>query len=163
MLFSVNGFTDDSDNLNVYKKSNCFYSWLLLEYLNFLQSNLYLQFISRIDLFLTVLGLHCQMGFLSSCGPWGLLSSCLGWASYCGGFSRRPASVAATPETWSTGSGVVVHRFGCSAECGIFPSQKNGSVSPALAGRFFITEPPGTPIYHIYTCISWRSQVIDLL
>ena len=153
MLFLVNGFTDDSDNLNVYKKSNCFYSRLLLEYLNFGQSNLYLQFISRIDLFLTVLGLHCQMGFVSSCGPWGLLSSCLGWAS-CGGFSRRPASVAAAPETRSTGSGVVAHRFGCSAERGIFPTQKNGSVSPALAGRFFITEPPGTPIYHIHTCIS---------
>ena len=110
MLFLVNGFTDDSDNLNVYKKSNCFYSRLLLEYLNFGQSNLYLQFISRIDLFLTVLGLHCQMGFVSSCGPWGLLSSCLGWAS-CGGFSlgaqpqslplQRPGAQAQV--LWPTG------------------------------------------------------------
>ena len=77
MLFFVNGFTDNSDNLIVYRKSNCFYSRVLLEHLNFLQSNLYLQFISITDLFGAVLGLHCCMGFLSTCGQWGLLSSCL--------------------------------------------------------------------------------------
>ena len=34
--FFVSGFTDDSDNLSVYRKSNCFYSRLLRERLNFL-------------------------------------------------------------------------------------------------------------------------------
>ena len=38
-------------------------------------------------LFLTVLGFHCCMGFFSSYGEWGLLSSCGALASHCCGFS----------------------------------------------------------------------------
>ena len=59
----------------------------------------------------------------SSWSERGLLSSCVAWASYCGGFSccgaRAPdarTSVVAAPGLWSTGSIVVEHRL-----CGIFP------------------------------------------
>ena len=53
------------------------------------------------------------------------------------------------------GVGSAVHRlqssvvvaFGlcCSTACGIFPDQGSNPVSPALAGGFFTTEPPGKP------------------
>ena len=39
------------------------------------------------NLFLAVLGLHCCMRIFSSCGRWGLLSSCDTQASHCSGFS----------------------------------------------------------------------------
>ena len=38
---------------------------------------------------------------------------------------------------------VVVHRLKCSLACGIFQGQESNPLSPALAGRFFTTEPPG--------------------
>ena len=44
---------------------------------------------------------------------------------------------------WSTGSLVVVHELSCSAACGIFLDQGVELVFPALASRFFTTEPPG--------------------
>ena len=40
-----------------------------------------------IYLFLAALGLHCYTRALSSCGEWGLTSSCGVWASHCSGFS----------------------------------------------------------------------------
>ena len=46
-------------------------------------SNFYL----CIYLFLAVLGLHCCVRAFSSCGFWGLLSSCSAQAFHCGGFS----------------------------------------------------------------------------
>ena len=44
-------------------------------------------FIYLFVLFLAMLGLCCCAGFFSSCGKWGLLSSCCAWASHRGGFS----------------------------------------------------------------------------
>ena len=41
----------------------------------------------KIYLFLTVLHLCCYVQAFSSCGDWGLLSSCDAWTSHCGGFS----------------------------------------------------------------------------
>ena len=35
---------------------------------------------------MVVLGLRCYAWAFSSCGEWGLLSSCEAWASHCGGF-----------------------------------------------------------------------------
>ena len=49
-------------------------------------------------------------------------------------------SVVAVPGLYSTGSIVVVHGLSCFKGCGIEP------VSPALAGRFLTTEPPGKPM-----------------
>ena len=45
------------------------------------------------------------------------------------------------------GSIVVAHKLSCSMACGIFPDQ--GSNAPALAGRFFTTEPPGKPMANV--------------
>ena len=42
------------------------------------------------------------------------------------------------------GLAVVTHRISCSAACGSFLDQgSNPSMSPALAGRFLSTVPPG--------------------
>ena len=49
-------------------------------------------------------------------------------------------SVVAVPGLYSTGSIVVVHGLSCFKGCGVKP------VSPALAGRFLTTEPPGKPM-----------------
>jgi len=74
-----------------------------------------------------------------------LFSSCGAWASYCSGFSccgaRAPGHVDV-----SAGSVVAVYRLICSAAHGIFLDQGLNPVSPALAGRFFTTEPPGKPL-----------------
>ena len=53
------------------------------------------------------------------------------------------ASVVPTPEQYSTGSVAVGHGISCSTACGIFPDQGSNPMSPALAGGFFATEPPG--------------------
>ena len=57
------------------------------------------------------------------------------------------ASVAAVPGLYSIGSIVVAHRLSCSVAYGIFPDQ-GSSLSPALAGGLFTTEPPGKPILY---------------
>ena len=51
-------------------------------------------------------------------------------------------SVVVVPELYSTGPTVLAHGLSCFAACVIFSDQ--GS-SPALAGKFFTTEPPGKP------------------
>ena len=66
-----------------------------------------------------------SVGF-SSCGKQGLLSSCGARASHCSGFSGCRAQAQ---ELW--------RGFSCCKVCGI------KSVSPALAGRFVTTRPPG--------------------
>ena len=39
----------------------------------------------------------------------------------------------------------MAHGLSCSAACGIFPDQGSNPVSPALAGGFLTTVPPGKP------------------
>ena len=58
-------------------------------------------------------------------------------AAACGLSSRDPG-------LQSTGSVVVAHRRSNPAACGILLTGI-GPMSPALAGRFFTTEPPGKP------------------
>ena len=88
-------------------------------------------------------------GLLSGLGKRGLLSGCRVRASRGSGFSccraqalGARASVVVVPGLWSTGSVVVVHRF--SLPLGIWNLPRSGikSMSPALAGRVFTTEPP---------------------
>ena len=108
---------------------------------------------------MAVLGLRCCAQAFSSCGGWGLLfvavcglliavaslvaehgsrhadfSSCGTWAS-----------VAVAHGLQSAGSVVVAHRLGCSAARGIFPDIGLEPASPALAGGFLTTAPPGKP------------------
>ena len=54
-------------------------------------------------------------------------------------------SVVAAPQLWSTGLRAVMHRLDCSEVREIFPDQGSNPCSPALAGRFLSTEPPGKP------------------
>ena len=83
-----------------------------------------------------MLGLHCCAQAPSSCGEWGLLSSYGAWASRCSGFS---CCIAQALGTWAS---VVMSR-------GMWnlPGPGIKSMPPALAGRFFTTEPPGKPSY----------------
>ena len=76
----------------------------------------------------------CARAF-SSCGKWGPLFIAVRGASHYRGLSRRAGSV------------IVAHGPSCSAACGILPDQGEGHepVSPALAGRFSTTAPPGKP------------------
>ena len=56
--------------------------------------------------------------------------------------SRRVASTVAAPGPRSTGWGAAGHGLRCMQD---LPGSGVGLVSPALAGRFFTTEPPGEP------------------
>ena len=77
-------------------------------------------------------------GLFSSCGEWGLLSS---WST---------ASKAQAPQLCPVGSAFVVNGLGCSAVLGDLPDSGREPVSPALAGGFFSTEPPGKPSFFSY-------------
>ena len=66
----------------------------------------------------------------SSCGEWGLLSSCSTQASHCSDFSCRraraldmQASAVEASRLYSTGSVVVGNGLSCSLACGIFLAQ----------------------------------------
>ena len=59
--------------------------------------------------------------------------------------------VIAILEPWSPCSGVVAHGLRCSEACGIFPEPGIEPVSPALAGGFFTTGPPGKPLQLVFT------------
>ena len=87
-------------------------------------------------------------GLFCSCGEQGLPSS---WASHCGGFSCCGAQ-ALGHVGFSCSSQALEHRLNsCGTQalvlCGMWDLPDPGikPVSPALAGRFFTTEPPGKP------------------
>ena len=74
------------------------------------------------------------------------------WASHCGGFSCCRAPALGCVGFSSSDSQVLGHRLNsCGARdqllCGMWNLPRSGiqPVSPALAGRFFTTEPPGKP------------------
>lgn len=90
-------------------------------------------------LFLAVLGLHCCAGS-SLAAAQGLLTV---GASRCGAWALRLSSFS------SCGSGALEHRawrLRCSVACGDLPSPGIKPLPPALAGKFFTTEPPGKPL-----------------
>ena len=92
------------------------------------------------------------MQAFSSCDEWRRLSGCGVWASHCGGFSCCGAQ-ALGPGLGSRGSWVYstdpvveTHGLSCS-KTGRWDVPRSGiePMSPALAGGFFTTEPPGQP------------------
>ena len=87
-----------------------------------------------ISVFLAMLDLYCCIGFSLIAVRWKLLSSCSVWACHCGDLLLQ-----------STGSTPVVCGLRCSVACGNLPGLGIKPMSPALAGRFFTTEPPGGP------------------
>ena len=46
----------------------------------------------------------------------------------------------------------VVHGLSCSRACGILPESGIEPTSPALAGEFFTTKPPGKP-HSLFICV----------
>ena len=85
-----------------------------------------------ISVFLAMLDLYCCIGFSLIAVRWKLLASCSVWACHCGDLLLQ-----------STGSTPVVCGLRCSVACGNLPGLGIKPMSPALAGRFFTTEPPG--------------------
>ena len=87
-----------------------------------------------------MLGLHCCARAFSSCGEWGLLfvavrGLLIAVVSLCCGARALGA----------TASVVVAHGVSCSVACGMWdlPGPGLKPVSPALAGGFLTTVPPG--------------------
>ena len=58
-----------------------------------------------------MLGLHCCLGFFSTCGKWGPLSSCSAWVSHCGGFSFFRAQAVGLTGFSSCSSWAPEHRL----------------------------------------------------
>ena len=87
---------------------------------------------------MAVLGLHCctQAFFflVVASGGYSLI--------WCAGFSLRWLLLLRNTGSRRTGSVVVAHGLSCSTACGIFPDGIE-PLSPALAGRFLTTAPPG--------------------
>jgi len=110
--------------------------------------------------FLPALGLCCclwlSLGSVSGDSLW---LWCTGfsvwWLSCEHGSGDTWASVIAAPRVYSVGSVALEHEPSCSAACGIFPDQ--GSMSPALAGGFLTSEPPGK------SCLLHRGLCRDFL
>ena len=104
-----------------------------------------------IYLFWAVLGLHCCAQVFSSCGKWGLLSSCIARvASHCGGFSWYGAQALGHTGFFL----IVVHglsSWGALAQlpCGVWGLPWPGIklVSPALQDGFLTTGQPGKPCF----------------
>ena len=102
-------------------------------------------------IFLAVLGVRCCHQTFSSYGKQGLLFSCGAQASHCG-FSCFGARALGRTGFSSCGSWVLEHRLnGCGTQAWLLHGMWNilGSgiepASPALAGGFLTTEPPGKP------------------
>ena len=66
-------------------------------------------------------------------------------SSRCAGLSLSRSLLLRSTGSRCVGSVVVAHRPSCSAACGIFPDQGSNPFTPALAGRFSTTVPPGKP------------------
>ena len=88
-----------------------------------------------------MLGLHCCAG-----SPLvAVFSFLIAAASFVVEGGLAWTSGVAAPGTHNTGAIVVVHGLSCSAAYGTFRDQGSNPVSPALAGGFFTTQPPGKP------------------
>ena len=86
-----------------------------------------------------MLGLRFCARASSSCGKWGPLSS------RCAGLSLSRPLLLRSAGSRRAGSVTVAHGPSCSAACGNLPRPGLNPVSPALAGRFSTTAPPGKP------------------
>ena len=102
-------------------------------------------------LFISCTGSSLLLGLFSNCSEPGLLSSFRVQASHCSGFSLQSTSCRARGFS-SCGSWAVEHRLNsCGPRAqlllGMWDLPRSGTkrVSPALASRFFTTEPPGKP------------------
>ena len=94
---------------------------------------------------------------------------CSAWTSHCSGFFCRRAWPLGHEgfSSWACGfsswcSWALEHRL---RSCGGFwnlPRPGMESVSPALAGGFFATEPPGKPLFYLLKYFPSRSLLSDV-
>ena len=109
--------------------------------------------------FFTVLGLCCCTGFFffPSCGkqgnPLAAARGLLLGGFPCGGaWAQGHAGLLScsswAPRLWSTSAIIVVHSLGTILLHGTWGHPRSGTelMSPALAGGFFTSEPPGKPL-----------------
>ena len=115
-----------------------------------------------------MLGLHHCTGFFSNFREWGLLCSCSapvshsGGLSYCGARTRGMKALVVVAcglqKLWLLGSRAQTQYLWCmdlvACDMWDFPSPGIKSVSPALVGGFFTTEPPGKPCI-LFSQHSW--------
>ena len=110
-------------------------------------------------IYLLAVGSLLLYGLFSSCRELGLLSSCGTWALHCGGFSCCIAQALGTQasavvahglqQLWLVVSGAQLSS--CSTWAQLLRGEGDPSgpgielISPALAGGFSTTEPPGKP------------------
>ena len=100
-------------------------------------------------LFIFVLGLHGCLGFpIAVSRGYSLAAMC--------GLLTVVASLVVEHRLWGTGSVVVVCRPSCSKACGIF-SDQGSNLSPALAGWFLTTGPPGKSFLPLLTSL-WNAR-----
>jgi len=114
-------------------------------------------------IFVPVLGLRCWAGFLQL--QWGgLFSSCGARASHCSGFSFWGAQVLGCMGFSTCGSWAVEHRLIVVVhECVDLPGSRIEPMSPALAGRFLSTAPPGKPTKSIKKKQKQKTETLVLL
>ena len=83
-------------------------------------------------IYVAMLGLHCCVWAFSSCREQGLFSSCVAWASHCGGFSCCRA--------WALGavaSVAVTHWLSCPTALGSYPTRDQ--ICVPWIGRWTLT------------------------
>ena len=101
-----------------------------------------------ICLFLALLSLCCCSGFSLVVMGNTLQLQCAAFSLQCllllQCMGSRPVGFSSAVHGLQT-SVAVAFGLCCSTVCGIFPDQGSNPVSPALAGGFFTTEPPGKP------------------
>ena len=113
----------------------------------------FLSFFLSIYLLIGCAGSSLLRELFSNCGEWRLLSSCGARAPHCSGFSCHRAQAlecvgSAVLVPWALG-----HQLnGCCTPAWLphsmwdLPGSGTEPVSPALAGRFCTTKPPGKPL-----------------
>ena len=94
-------------------------------------------FLNFIHLISDVLGLHCHTQAFSSCSKLGLPSSCSAQTSHCSSFPCAEHGLQACRLSSHSTRALLLHGMWNLPRPGIEP------VSPALAGGFLTTGPPG--------------------
>ena len=106
---------------------------------------------------MAALGLRCCVWAFSTCREWATLH-CGAQASHCGGFSLLWSTGSRHLGFSSCGSWALEHRFSsCGARALLLPGMWDlprpglEPMSPALAGRFLATAPPGKHLNSSFT------------
>ena len=120
-------------------------------------SPLFFSFLKKLFIYLFIFG--C-VGSSFLCEGFSLVAASGGHSSSrCAGLSLLRPFLLRSTGSRRAGSVVVAHGPTCSTACGIFPDQGLEPVSPALAGRFSTTAPPGKPLSLVLICLSSKQKI----